>query len=120
MEGNQKALQRKIQIDVEINTKKMQREIQMDVDLLISRRTVGDGSLPLPPTKQTERKMILGRVQIKRKKETWSFTIREKAVEWMTKVAAVCNFTPSVQFYTQYVILHTVCNFTVCNFTHGV
>ena len=34
------------------------REIQMDVDLLISRRTVGDGSLPLPPTKQTWTKMI--------------------------------------------------------------
>ena len=64
MEGNQKALQRKIQIDVDINTKTLQIEIQMDVDLLISRRTVGDGSLPLPPTKQTERKMILGRVQI--------------------------------------------------------
>ena len=31
----------------------MWREIQMDVDLLISRRPMGDGWLPLPATKQT-------------------------------------------------------------------
>ena len=31
MEENQKALQRKIQIDVDINTKTLQIEIQMDV-----------------------------------------------------------------------------------------
>ena len=73
MERNTKALQREIQMDKEINTKVLRREIQvnmerkrckekykwiwreiqMDVDLLISRRTVGDGSLRLPPTKQT-------------------------------------------------------------------
>ena len=42
----------------EINTKALWREIQMVVDLLISRRMVGDGSLPLPPTKQTFTKTI--------------------------------------------------------------
>ena len=35
--------------------KLMWREIQMDVDLLISRRPMGDGWLPLPATKQTRK-----------------------------------------------------------------
>ena len=48
-----KTSQKKIQTNVGRNTKTLQKEIQMDVDLLISRRPMGDGWLPLPATKQT-------------------------------------------------------------------